>query len=100
MTAEYTVRNAAYDLQKTYYTTYVMQGDAMNGRNHYVSEDGEKALFFNTCGRWTTNTVSRRYLRTRTISMRDTAKFLHAAKRSGCFALNPIHHLGIKFLVM
>ena len=44
MSVEYTEKNEAYERHSSIYTSYVIEKGAINGRNHYTSEDGTQAI--------------------------------------------------------
>ena len=48
---EYAEKNEAYELHPYIFTSYVIEKGTINGRNHYTSVDGTRAIA-NMCNGW------------------------------------------------
>ena len=58
---EYIEKNEAYETWPQIYTSYFIEKEMINGRNHYTSEDGTLALVYGSCGNWLIQTDQYRY---------------------------------------
>ena len=51
VSVEYTEKNEAFERFPSIYTSYVIEKGMINGRNHYTSVDGTRAIV-NICNSW------------------------------------------------
>lgn len=65
VSVEYTEKNEAYERQHVFgiYTSYVIEKGMINGRNHYTSEDGTRAITYTSCSnKWYIQSDQDRYV--------------------------------------
>ena len=60
VSVRYKEKNEAYERHSYIYTSYVIEKDKINGRNHYTSEDGKSAIAY-ICNKWNIQSGQSRY---------------------------------------